>query len=181
MFIGGFFLVHFYEIGSYKQWMKIEVVEADYQNEKHQREIPMLLNLYASDPMGGGEPLNAEVKDNLVSELAKLPHAFSVICYVDDEPSGLVNCFEVFSTFQCKPIINIHDVVVMSGIRGQGICQRMFEKVEEIARSRGCCKLTLEVLSKNEVAKSAYQKFGFSDYELDPEAGTAQFWEKPIA
>ncbi|MFT5906124.1 MAG: ribosomal protein S18 acetylase RimI-like enzyme, partial [Cryomorphaceae bacterium] len=42
------------------------------------------------------------------------------------------------------------------------------------------CKITLEVLSKNEVAKSAYQKFGFSGYELDPEAGKALFWEKPI-
>jgi ribosomal protein S18 acetylase RimI-like enzyme len=34
------------------------------------------------------------------------------------------------------------------------------------------------VLSNNEAAKSAYQKFGFSDYELDPQAGTALFWQK---
>jgi ribosomal protein S18 acetylase RimI-like enzyme len=160
--------------------MKIEVIQADYLNEQHQQEIPMLLNLYASDPMGGGEPLSEEAMDSLVPELAKLPHALSVICYVNGVPAGLVNCFEVFSTFQCKPIMNIHDVVVASEFRGHGICQKMFDKVEEIARERGCCKMTLEVLSKNEVAKSAYQNFGFSDYELDPEAGTALFWEKPI-
>ena len=160
--------------------MKIEVIQADYLNEQHQHEIPMLLNLYASDPMGGADPLNEEVLESLVPELAKRPHALSVICYVNDAPAGLVNCFEVFSTFQCKPIMNVHDVVVASEFRGHGICQRMFDKVEEIARERGCCKMTLEVLSKNEVAKSAYQNFGFSDYELDPEAGTALFWEKPI-
>ena len=161
--------------------MNIEVIKADYLSEQHQHEIPMLLNLYASDPMGGGEPLSAEVINTLVNELAKLPHAFSVISYVNGKPAGLVNCFEVFSTFSCKPIINIHDVVVISDFRGHGICQKMFDKVEEIARSKGCCKMTLEVLSKNEVAKSAYQKFGFSGYELDPEAGKALFWEKPIA
>jgi hypothetical protein len=31
----------------------------------------------------------------------------------------------------------------------------MLEKVEEIARSKHCCKITLEVLSHDEVAKSA--------------------------
>lgn len=160
--------------------MKVEVVVADYSSEQHQREIPMLLDMYASDPMGGGEPLSAEVKTSLVNELAKLPHAFSIISYVDGKPAGLVNCFEAFSTFTCKPIINIHDVSVSSDFRGLGLCRKMFEKVEEIARARGCCKMTLEVLSKNEVAKSAYQKLGFSDYALDPEMGTALFWEKPI-
>ena len=160
--------------------MDIEVVKADYFNQKHQDEIPMLLNLYASDPMGGSEPLSAEVREKLVSELAKLPHAFSLICYVNGVPAGLVNCFEGFSTFSCKPIINIHDVVVSGEFRGLGICHQMLHKVEEIARSKGCCKMTLEVLSGNEAAKSAYKKYGFTDYVLDPEAGTALFWEKPI-
>jgi len=38
----------------------------------------------------------------------------------------------------------------------QGISQMMLEKVEEIAKEKGCCKITLEVLSNNEVAKSSY-------------------------
>ena len=156
------------------------MVVADYSSEQHQREIPMLLDMYASDPMGGGETLSAEVKASLVKELAKLPHAFSIISYVDGKPAGLVNCFEAFSTFTCKPIINIHDVTVNRDFRGRGLCRLMFEKVEELAGVKGCCKMTLEVLSKNEVAKSAYQKLGFSDYALDPEMGTALFWEKAL-
>ena len=138
----------------------------------------MLLDLYASDPMGGGKSLDEGVKNNLVRELSKLPHAFSFIAYVDEHPAGLINCFEGFSTFLCKPLINIHDIVVLDEYRGNGIAGMMLEKVEEIARSKGCCKLTLEVLSNNEAAKSAYQKFGFSDYQLDPQAGTALFWQK---
>ena len=54
----------------------------------------------------------------------------------------------------------------------------MLEKVEEIAVDKGCCKLTLEVLSKNIAAQSSYHKFGFDSYELDPETGKALFWQK---
>lgn len=158
--------------------MNIQVVMADYSNSRHAQEIPVLLDAYASDPMGGGKPLTELVKSKLVSELAKLPHAFTLIAYADGKPAGLVNCFGAFSTFTCKPLVNIHDVVVLKEFRGNGISQLMLEKVEEIARAKGCCKLTLEVLGNNRVAKSAYRKFGFADYELDPEAGTALFWQK---
>ena len=130
--------------------------------------------------MGGGTPLSAGVKDNLVKALSNIPHAFSLICYVDSKPAGLINCFEAFSTFQCKPLINIHDVMVLTDFRGLGISQLMMGKVEEIAKSKGCCKLTLEVLEGNEVAQSSYKKFGFSGYELNPVTGKALFWEKPV-
>ena len=110
-----------------------------------------------------------------------LPYAFSVIAYIDGHSAGLVNCFEAFSTFSCKPLINIHDIVVLKKYRCKGVSQKMLNKVEQIARTKGCCKITLEVLSNNEVAKSAYRKFGFSDYELDPKAGTALFWQKDLS
>ena len=139
-----------------------------------------LLDQYASDPMGGGESLAEEVKRNVVSELSKIPHAFSIICYVDDVPAGLVNCFELFSTFLCKPLVNIHDVIVLKEFRGQNLSQCLLQAVEAEALSRGCCKMTLEVLSGNEIAKKSYKKFGFSAYELDPKAGSALFWEKSL-
>ena len=160
--------------------MDINISKADYLNTQHQHDIPLLLNQYAIDPMGGATPLSQQVIDNLVNELAKRPYAFSIIAYVDGKPAGLVNCFEAFSTFACKPLINIHDVVVLSEYRGLGLSQKMLDKVEAIAREKGCCKITLEVLSNNNVAKSAYQKFGFAGYELDPQAGQAMFWQKTI-
>ncbi|MEJ2611785.1 MAG: GNAT family N-acetyltransferase [Candidatus Thiodiazotropha sp.] len=160
--------------------MGIEIVKADYLSSQHEMDIPMLLDSYAMDPMGGGKPLNEFVKTNLVKELAKLPYAFSIIAYVGGHPAGLVNCFDAFSSFLCKPVINIHDVIVLTEYRGMGISQKMLSKVEEIAKSKGCCKITLEVLSNNDIAKSAYSKFGFSSYELDPKAGVALFWQKKL-
>ena len=55
-----------------------------------------------------------------------------------------------------------------------------FKAPRKVATERGCCKLTLEVLSNNPRAMGSYTKFGFKSYELDPELGTAQFWEKKL-
>ncbi len=160
--------------------MKIEILDADYLNETHAQEIAHLMNSYATDPMGGGNPLAEEIKNNIAKELSKRPYAFTVISYVNGVAAGLVNCFELFSTFSCKPLVNIHDVIVLEKYRGHGISQKMFERVEKIAISRGCCKLTLEVLEGNRIAQSSYNKFGFSDYELDPKMGRALFWQKVL-
>jgi ribosomal protein S18 acetylase RimI-like enzyme len=160
--------------------MKIEVLRADCLDARHAADLVYLLNCYAQDFMGGGTPLSAETQQNLASELARLPHAFSLLCYVDDVPAGLVNCFESFSTFKCKPLINIHDIAVVSEFRGLGISQRMLDEVEKIAKEKGCCKITLEVLEGNEPARAAYLKYGFDGYELDPVLGKAMFWQKMI-
>lgn len=160
--------------------MDINVIIADYGNEQHAKDVADLLDIYAQDPMGGNAPLNPEVKRNLAATLAKVPHAFSVLCYVDGKPAGLANCFEGFSTFKCKPLINIHDLAVHKDYRRLGLGQKLLQKVEDVAVEKGCCKVTLEVLDGNDVAKNAYIKFGFSGYELDPASGSALFWEKVL-
>lgn len=158
----------------------IEVVLADYHNPKHAHDLGWLLNQYARDPMGGGGALPGEITETLAFELAKRPHAFSVLCYVDDKPAGLINCFEGFSTFIGRALVNIHDVVVVSSYRGLSLSQRMLGRVELEARERDCCKLTLEVLEGNRTAQGAYRKFGFAGYELEPEFGAALFWQKTL-
>lgn len=99
---------------------------------------------------------------------------------VDSQPAGLVVCLEGFSTFACKPLLNIHDAIVALPYRGRGLSKLLLQKAEEIAFDLGCCKLTLEVLEGNHVAQSAYKAFGFSGYELNPEMGKALFWEKKL-
>ncbi len=160
--------------------MNLKIQKVDYSDNQQGLDLAFLMQSYAQDEMGGAESLSQHVMDNLASELNKLPHAFSVICYVNDKPAGLVNCFEAFSTFKCKPLVNIHDVVVIEEFRGLGLSHKMLRKVEEISKEKGCVKLTLEVLQGNHIAKKSYEKFGFSAYELDPEKGQALFWQKLI-
>jgi len=160
--------------------MKLELILADYHNKQHSTDLLMLLNSYAVDPMGGGEELSDYVKSNLIQSLASRQDVFTVLCYVDDEPAGLINCIEGFSTFSAKPLMNIHDVTVLPKFRGLGLSEKMFVEVEKLAKEKDCCKLTLEVLEGNKVAKNAYEKYGYSGYELDPEMGKAIFWQKKL-
>ena len=159
----------------------IRVVRADYANPTHAAALVAMLDAYASDPMGGGEGLSDFAKAQLASALAARPQAFSVLAFVgadDSTPVGLVNCIEGFSTFACKPLVNVHDVAVMSDYRGQRIGERMLELVETLARERGACKLTLEVLSGNGGAVKLYQRVGFGDYALGSAMGSANFMQK---
>lgn len=157
-----------------------EIVIADLNNPAHAQAIVSLLNEYAQHAMGGGVELSGFVKSNLVAELQKRPQMFAVLAFVEGEPAGLANCIEGFSSFACRPLINIHDIVVAAAFRGRRLSQKLLAKVEEVAKQRNCCKLTLEVLEGNTVAKNAYLSFGFAGYELRPETGKALFWQKKL-
>lgn len=156
----------------------IKIVRVDYANPVHAAALVDLLDSYARDPAGGGEPLSAFARAHLVGQLAARPFMFSVMAFEGDVPVGLVNAIEGFSTFACRPLVNVHDVVVLPDFRGRGIAARMFAAVETIAVERGACKLTLEVLSGNLAARGLYEKLGFDDYRLDPAMGHAQFMHK---
>ena len=158
----------------------IDVFPADYSDPEHGAALLDLLDAYALDPMGGGKALSAYTHEHLVRSLAERDDAVTVFARVGGKYVGLVNCFEGFSTFACRPLLNIHDVVVLAQFRGRGVSVRMLEEVERIAGERGCCKLTLEVLDGNEIAKAAYLRLGFARYELDPKLGGAVFWEKKL-
>jgi ribosomal protein S18 acetylase RimI-like enzyme len=155
-----------------------EIVRVRYDDARHADALIALLDAYARDPAGGGEPLSDFARGNLIAALAARPFVFSVLAFDDDTPVGLVNAIEGFSTFACQPLVNVHDVVVLPGHRGRGIAAQMFAEIEAIARERGACKLTLEVLEGNAAARALYQRLGFTAYQLDPAMGQAQFLHK---
>jgi ribosomal protein S18 acetylase RimI-like enzyme len=157
---------------------QVKVVRADYADTIHAAALVMLLDAYASDPAGGGEPLTDFAKANLVHELALRPQAYSVLAFDGTAPVGLVNCIEGLSTFACKPLVNVHDVAVLASHRGRGIAELMLAEAERIARERGAVKMTLEVLSGNGGALRLYERIGFAGYQLDPAMGTARFMQK---
>ena len=159
---------------------RIKFKLVDYDDPQDSACLVEALSAYASDPMGGGKGLSEYAKTNLASELSKLPHAFSILMWYDGKLAGLANCFEGFSTFACRKLVNIHDFVVLSNFRGKQLSQQLMGAVETETRKRNCCKLTLEVLEGNQVARMAYLKYGFENYELDPTTGKALFMEKGL-
>lgn len=155
----------------------LEIKAVDFNDATQADELLYLLNAYAEDPMGGGESLPHATKASLIAEMAKRDGVYSFIAYTGDKAVGLVNCVEGFSTFAAKPLCNIHDIAVLDGHRGEGIAQALMQRVCDVAKARGCCKVTLEVLTGNTGARRAYEHFGFKPYQLDPTLGAAEFWE----
>lgn len=139
-----------------------------------------LLDHYARDPMGGGAGLSDAAKRELVPRLIAVPGYVGGLAFDGDAAVGLINCFAGFSTFAARPLLNVHDLVVVAGRRGEGVGQALLAFAEAEARRLGCCKLTLEVLTGNAGALRAYERAGFRPYALDPAAGTATFLEKKL-
>lgn len=153
---------------------------ADYRSARDCQAILQLMDIYARDPMGGGRALADDVAGRLCGDLADFPGACTVLAWWELRPIGLINAFPGYSTFAARPLLNIHDVIVEPAWRGRRIVDCMLSMLEQLARERGCCKLTLEVLSGNQVARRVYQRNGFDDYQLDASQGTALFMQKPI-
>src|SRR3546814_6803277 len=61
-------------------------------------------------------------------------------------------------------------IAVKPGLRGKGVGRALMQAVEDEARVRGACKITLEVLGGNARAKGLYASLGYGNYALDPEA-----------
>ena len=157
----------------------LTITLADYADPRDTSELADLLDTYARDPMGGGAQLSDHARANLASGLAAAG-AFSLIARVDGEPAGLANCLIGYSTFAGSPLVNIHDFAVIPEHRGHGVGFALMQAIEAEALRRGACKITLEVLTGNAAARRLYEACGYADYQLDPAAGHALFWQKRL-
>lgn len=156
------------------------IIEADLTNTNHAQAYLSLMSHYARDPMGGGKDLSDFAKQNLISSLLKRTDVVILLIFKQNKPAALLTAIEGFSTFACKPLFNIHDIIVFKDFRGLGLTTMLFTNIEKIAKKRCYCKITLEVLSGNDIAKNAYKKQGYHDYQLNPEHGNALFWSKSV-
>jgi hypothetical protein len=62
----------------------IQVKQMSYTNPTENADFIALLDHYAQDKMGGGEPLGDSVKTGLVNSLHARPHAISLLAYYND-------------------------------------------------------------------------------------------------
>ncbi|HSQ00628.1 MAG TPA: GNAT family N-acetyltransferase [Candidatus Dormibacteraeota bacterium] len=112
------------------------------------------------DMIGGGRSL-----------LRRYPTTLVLLAFDEREPVGIAVCFFGFSTFQARPLLNVHDLAVVPAQRGRGIGSALLAAAESRARQAGCCKLTLEVQDDNHRARAVYTRFGFTDFVLGDGSG----------
>ncbi|MBW3596154.1 MAG: GNAT family N-acetyltransferase [Planctomycetes bacterium] len=151
----------------------IEIVEANLDLPQHQRAVVGLLDGYARTPAGGGAPISAEARERMLPELRRRANRLILLALIDGKPAGIAVCFEGFSTFMARPLLNIHDLAVHPEHQQRGVGTQLLAEVERRARERGCCRVTLEVLEHNVVARKLYRRLGFRG---DGEAEEANYF-----
>jgi ribosomal protein S18 acetylase RimI-like enzyme len=160
--------------------MRIDVRDADLDDPADATAIVAIVQSYAGDAFGGGRPLATDVAARLVPGLRAHPTTLVLLAFADGRPVGAAICFVGFSTFAARPLVNVHDLAVLPDVRGRGIGRALLVAVEERARARGCCKITLEVLEDNRRARALYASFGLADVAVGTSPFT-RFLSKPLA
>ncbi|MEX0608684.1 MAG: GNAT family N-acetyltransferase [Balneolaceae bacterium] len=146
----------------------VKILKANLENTKHAADIVKIVDLFARDPMGQNEPLEEEVRVDMIAEMKKVPTSMTYIAYYGEKAMGIVTCFIGYSTFTASKVFKIHDVAVHPDARGLGIGTKMLKKVEAEAQEMGCSRITLEVREDNP-AQKLYEKVGF-------EFGEPRWW-----
>ena len=62
----------------------VKILKADLNNPKHASDIVKIVDLFARDPMGQDEPLDEEVRVDMIAEMKKVPTTMTYIAYADE-------------------------------------------------------------------------------------------------
>lgn len=153
--------------------------DADLSRSADGDAVLLVLDSYASDPVGGGSPLPADVRARLVPALRSHPVTLALLAFDGVDPVGLAVGFFGLSTFRALPLLNIHDLAIVPSHRGRGIGRQLLLQAEIRAQTRGCCKLTLEVQDDNARALHLYESFGFRNVTYG-NSGPTRFLAKAL-
>jgi ribosomal protein S18 acetylase RimI-like enzyme len=157
----------------------IQIRDADLNHAPDGAAVLAVLNSYAADPVGGGEPLPADVRARLIPALRNHPTTLVLLAFEGTEPVGLAVGFFGLSSFRALPLLNIHDLAIVPLRRGRGIGQLLLQAAEDRAKARNCCKITLEVQDDNTRARRLYERVGFRDVTYGG-SGPTRFLAKPL-
>lgn len=142
-------------------------------NPVHQEAFIKLMNCYRTDPMGGAGLMTDEESRKIIGDLLMHPTYSGYFVRAGEEFIGLANCFTNYSTFKAKPLLNIHDFIVVSEWRGKKAAEFLLVEIGKYLKLKGYCRINLEVRNDNPRAQALYKRVGFHDCEPP-----MYFWEK---
>ena len=160
--------------------MSIAIREINLNDEQQVSGVIAVLDAYAREPAGGSEPLAADVRARLLTDLRQVDNAVILGALDGDRIVGIAVCFRAYSSFKARPLLNLHDLAVLPEQRGQGVGGALLAALEARARADGCCKITLEVLDNNHGARRLYERLGFGDGGPGEGDTTTLFMQKPL-
>ncbi|WP_297087297.1 GNAT family N-acetyltransferase [uncultured Draconibacterium sp.] len=155
--------------------MKKTLIQVNLENPAHCQQLLCLLNHYMEDEMGISQSMPEELGPKIIDGLRKHSAYLGFFVCMDDDYVALANCNLNYSTWAARFLINIHDFIVSSNYRKQGVGEFLMNGIEAYAAENGYCKINLEVRHDNVKAQALYKKMGFTDC-----APPMYFWQKVL-
>ncbi|SGZ01322.1 Acetyltransferase, gnat family [Moritella viscosa] len=135
----------------------IKYIEVD--NLEHREALELLFQEYSSG-------VSATIDSTIVNQLFALPYFHGFLCFTGNKPLGFAVCFESYSTYRARKVLNIHDFMISSNSRGKGLGKLLLKGIEAYCRENDYLKITLEVDDDNLVAKQLYGSCDYEDYQV---------------
>lgn len=139
----------------------LHIRRGDLSRQEDQHAVLELLEDYARQLPAYHRSLPPEVRRNLPAALQHFPGCHIFLAHRGADVAGVAICFEGFSTFRSRRLLNLHDLSVRAAYQRQGIGQRLLHAVVAFARQEQFCGVTLEVAADNP-ARQLYARFGFA-------------------
>jgi len=114
----------------------------------------------------------AAYADRTLEEVAANAGAIFMAVAADGAAIGMVSCWraedltDITVTPESRVHLYVSDIFVIETFRGQNVAGALLDACEQHGRGLGLAQMTIGLLAVNHAARRAYEKSGFSDYEL---------------
>jgi ribosomal protein S18 acetylase RimI-like enzyme len=91
----------------------------------------------------------------------------TLIAEIDGRFAGCCLYFSSFSTWTGRPGVYVQDFYVADEFRGQGVGERMLQRLAAVTRKRGGCYIRLAVDTENHRAQAFYTRVGIQHSDTE--------------
>jgi GNAT superfamily N-acetyltransferase len=106
--------------------------------------------------------------------LSEKPNYEACVGKLGEKCVAYIIYFYTYSSFLALPTLFLEDIFVLEEYRRRGIGKKLFDRVREIAKERGCGRIEFAVLTWNKTAQRFYEtlkaeRLGWFLYRLNRE------------
>ncbi len=110
---------------------------------------------------------NEKLQEAGLSDIINNPEVGDIVIATENSKVvGMVNMLYTISTAVGGVVVILEDMVVSPTAQGRGIGSKLIDYSFELAKSKGCKRITLLTDNDNEIAHSFYKKHGFNQSSM---------------
>ncbi|MFN3851414.1 MAG: GNAT family N-acetyltransferase [Spirosomataceae bacterium] len=129
-----------------------------------EQDVESILAIYLNSNLDK-KILNIEAAQSIFKKIAQYPDYKIYIVEADSKPIGTFALLIMDNLGHLgTPSAVVEDVAVIAEYQGKGIGKKMMEFAMQIAKEKGCYKLTLSSNLRREAAHAFYESLGFTKH-----------------